>query len=448
MADIVKSELAFFGAQKAVKSDYHEMFSWPIITEEHEQAVLEVLRAGNMSGIDITKKFEQEYAKYAGTKYALACNNGTAALHSAMHALGVGAGDEIIGPVTTYWASLLPAYSLGASIVFADVDPDTLCIDPKDIENRITPRSKLIVVVHIGGMPADMDSIMAIAKKHNLKVLEDCSHAHGTLYKGKIVGSMGDAAGLSMMSGKSFAIGEGGMLLTNEKRVYEKAILFGHYARHEEIESEDLIKYAKLPWGGYKYRMHQLSSAMGLVQLNYYPQQMAEIDKAMNYLCDKLEDVPGVRSLRACEEEGSTRGGWYAPYIRYAPQELGGLSVNTYVKALQAEGVRSSAGSGKILHTHPLFSEVDVYGHGRPTQIANLPDGVKQPVGNYPGAEELSRTSLMVPWFKHYLPEIIDEYVSAFKKVADNYKELLDIDDGNEEDLGSYSTFWASTAHL
>ena len=179
---------------------------------------IDVLRAGNMSDWDLTQQFEREWAAYQGTHYALAHCNGTAALLAAMWAVGLGRGDEMIAPSLTYWASATQVMSLGATPVFADIDPVTLCIDPNDIEHRITPRTKAIMVVHYCGHPADMDPIVAIARQHNLKVIEDVSHAHGSLYKGRMCGSLGDVSAMSMMARKSFAIGEAGMLCTERPR--------------------------------------------------------------------------------------------------------------------------------------------------------------------------------------------------------------------------------------
>src|SRR5688500_16659209 len=180
--------LAIHGGPKAVTSDPGELFRWPIITEEDEQAVLAVLRAGAMSETDVTRAFEAEFAAWHGTRFALAHNTGTAALHAAMFACGVGHGSEIICPSLTYWASALPAFSLGATIRFAEVDPNTLTIDPSDIEHRITEQTRAIVAVHYCGYPCDMDAIMAIAERHGVKVIEDVSHAHGGRYKGRLVG--------------------------------------------------------------------------------------------------------------------------------------------------------------------------------------------------------------------------------------------------------------------
>ncbi|MGQ9555137.1 MAG: DegT/DnrJ/EryC1/StrS family aminotransferase [Anaerolineae bacterium] len=434
------SQLALLGGSKAVKSDPGNMFDWPIITPEIEAAVLEVLRAGRMSGLDVTLKLEEEYAAWHGMKYALAHNTGTAALHGAMFGLGIGRGDEVICPSITYWASCLPVYSLGGTVVFADIDPDTLCIDPNDIEHRISERTKAIIVVHYEGYPGDMDPILGIARRHKIAVIEDCSHAHGALYKGRLVGTMGDVSGFSMMSGKSFATGEGGIMLTNDRRIYERAMIFGHYERANDITLEELAAGAGLPWGGYKYRMHQLTSAVAREQIKKYPQEMAEIDKAMNYFCDLLEGVPGIKNHRPPKGSGSTMGGWYAASALYRPEELGGLSVYRFCQAVNAEGAPCSPGCNKALHLHPLFNTIDVYNQGRPTRIANLPQGVdiRQPKGSLPVSEGIQERVMSIPWFKHYRPAIIEEYANAFRKVAENYKELLPGDPGNPPGSGSW----------
>jgi dTDP-4-amino-4,6-dideoxygalactose transaminase len=424
------------------------MFTWPIVTKEMEDAVLEVLRAGRMSDIDVTQKFEEEFARWHGIKYALAHNNGTSAIHSAMFGLGIGHGDEVICPSVTYWASCLPVYSLGGTVMFADVDPDTLCIDPDDIERRITARTKAIIPVHYTGMPADMDPIMEIARRRRLKVLEDVSHAHGALYKGKLVGTIGDVACFSIMSGKSFAAGEGGMMITNDRRVYERAIIFGHYERHPSaVQFDDLKSGAGLPWGGYKYRMHQLTSAVGVIQLNKYNHEMEEIDKSMNYFWDKLEGTPGIRAHRPPKGSGTTKGGWYAPLGLYKSRELEGLSIDRFCEAVRAEGAHSSPGCNPPLHLHPVFNTIDIYGQGKPTRIANLPPGVdiRQPPGSLPASERVVREVFSIPWFKHYHPNIIDEYAAAFRKVSEHFKDLLPGDVKKDDESGKS---WGLTARL
>ncbi len=433
------SKLAIFGGEPAVKNRSDDIFRRNI-TKEMEDAVLKVLHEWKMSSTDITKEFEKEFAQWHNMKFGLGCNTGTAAIHCAMYGAGVGAGDEIICQSTTYWASCLQAFSLGATVVFADIDPETLCINPDDIEHRITTRTKAIIVVHYAGYPADMDRILPIARKHNIKVIEDVSHAHGALYKGKMVGTFGDVSAFSLMSGKAFAIGEAGIMLTNDRDIYERAILFGHYERHSEIENPELKKFAGLPWGGYKYRMHQMSSALGLVQIKQFQKDMVEIDRAMNYFWDLLEGYPGIRAHRPPKNSGCTKGGWYASLGRYIKEELGGLSITKFCEALRAEGVGwAQPGCNKALHMHPLFQSVDVYREGLPTRIAHSNRDVREKTGSLPNSEALQKKVFAVPWFKHFYPDRIKEYADAFKKVIENYKEqLLPEDKGDPEELGGW----------
>lgn len=441
------AELALLGGPKAVGQADKAMFHWPIITEEDEMAAVQVLRDGSMSGTNITKQFEREFADWLGMRYALGFNNGTNSLLGAFYGCGIGAGDEVICPSITYWASALPVYSLGATVVFADIDPVTLCLDPNDIEHRITGKTRAIVVVHYFGHPADMDPIMKIAKRHNLKVIEDVSHAQGGAYKGRLVGTIGDVGAMSLMAGKSFAIGEGGVFVTNHIEIYERAIAFGHYERYnDEMHTPYLRPHAGLPLGGHKFRMHQVSSAVGRVQLKYYEKRIAEIDKAMHYFWDQLEGVPGLRPHRPEKGSGSTMGGWYAPHGHYVPEELGGLSVTRFCEALRAEGVWAGPGCNLPLHFHSLLQDADVYGHGRPTIIANASRDLRQPKGSLPISEGIATRVYSIPWFKHFRPEIIDRYVEAFRKAALQYKALLPGDEGNPQQLGSWNMY--RSAHL
>jgi dTDP-4-amino-4,6-dideoxygalactose transaminase len=360
-----------------------------------------------------------------------------------MYACKIGIGDEIICPSVTYWASVTSVYSLGGTVVFADIDPVTLCLDPDDIEHRITDRTKAIMVVHYCGYPADMDRIMEIARKHNLKVIEDVSHAQGGLYKGRKLGTIGDVAAMSLMSGKSLAIGEAGILVTDDLEIFERARAFGHYERFESnIETGYLKPYMGLPLGGYKYRMHQMSSAMGRVQLKYYDQRCEEIRKSMNYFWDLLEGVPGIRAHRPPKDSGSNMAGWYAAHGLYKPEELGGLSITRFVEAVRAEGEDNIyPGCNAALHTHSLFKDCDVYGHGKPTRIANAASDVRRFDNDLPVSEKIAAVVFGIPWFKHYRPELIEQYANAYRKVCENYEELLPDDKGNPPSLGLWHFF-------
>ena len=420
----VTEKPALLGGPKAVTRDPGDMFDWPIVTEEDEQAVLEVLRRRAMSFVDVTQQFEKEFAEWIGAAHALGACNGTAALQTAMWAVGVREKDEVICPAMTYWASGLPALTLGAAPVWADIDPETLCLDAASAAERITDRTKAIVVVHYAGYPADMDPILDLAAKHDLKVIEDVSHAHGGIYKGRKLGTIGDVGAMSCMSGKAFAIGEAGMLVTNDRGVYERALLWGHYARHDELTDPELKELSGLPFGAVKHRMHQVSSAMGRVQLRHYAERNAEILKAMHYFWDALEGTPGVRAHRPAKDSGSEMGGWYAAEGLYRSEELGGLPCDRFVEALVAEGAPCVVGANPPLHLFEGIHVAEIYADGQPTFLANATRDVRAPAGSLPVTESIKQIAFRVPWFKHHRPEIIDEYVLAVKKVAAHAGDL------------------------
>ncbi len=435
------SELALFGGQKAVTLPADDMFKWPIITKEDEEAALEVLRRGGMSGTDVTKAFEQDYCNWIGSKYALGHSSGTASLLAAMYGVGLGVGDEMITASVTYWATAIQCVDLGATPVFVDIDPKTMCIDPSKIEAAISPRTKAIMVVHAYSCVADMDPIMEIARKHNLKVIEDVSHAHGALYKGRKVGTIGDVGAMSLMSGKSLAIGEAGILVTDDLEIYERAVCLGHYERMGTLSWEGapyFKPFSGLPLGGYKFRMHQLSSAVGRVQLAHYDERCEEIDKAMLYFWDCLKDVPCVAPQMSDRSVGSTNGGWYASLGVYKPEAVEGLSLTQFRKACNAEGVGLSAGANAPLHTHNLMQTCDIYGHGKPTRVANATRDVRELDKFLPVSEMIATVRFGAPWFKHFRPEVIEQYAEGIRKVYKNYKELLATDPGNPEVMGVF----------
>jgi perosamine synthetase len=437
------SQLALLGGARAVTSAPGDAFTWPLVTAEDEKAVLDVLHRGAMSDTDVTRQFEKEFAAWQGRAFALGFSSGTASLQAAMYACGVGVGAEIITQSLTYWATCLQAFSLGATMVFADIHPQTLTIDPADIEHRITKHTKAIMVVHYLGHPADMDAITAIAKRHGLKVIEDVSHAHGGLYKGRKVGTFGDVAAMSLMTGKSLPCGEGGVLVTDDRHLYERALCLGHYEKFDaSIQSSELRPWIGLPMGGYKYRMHQMSSAVGRVQLSHYDERMAEIDSSMNLFWDSLDGVPGIRAHRPAKGSGSTMGGWYAAHGHYLPEELGGLSVSRFCEALRAEGVpEASPGANLPLHLHPLLNDADVYGHGTPTRIAHADRDLRQPPGSLPVTEAASARLIGIPWFKKLRPALIAEYAAAYRKVSAAFRDLLPGDAGNPASVGGWHFF-------
>ncbi|MFC1452880.1 DegT/DnrJ/EryC1/StrS family aminotransferase [Verrucomicrobiota bacterium] len=432
----ISDKLALLGGPKAVPEIPNDVFRWPIVTAEDEEAVLEVLRRGAMSGNDVSRQFEKEFAGWLGMDYALTYPSGTEALRAAMWAVGLGAGDEMICPGMTYWASCTQALGLGAAVNFADIDPDTLCIDPSDIEHRIGPNTRAIMAVHYSGYPCEMNEIMEIAGRHDLKVIEDVSHAHGALYRGRKVGTFGDVAAMSVMSGKSLAIGEGGMLATDDRRVYERCIAYGFYERtgvashynepDKQVQDPELSRYAGVALGGYKHRLNQTAAAMGRVQLKHYDERMAEIQRGMNRFWDLLADVPGIKAHRPPRDSGSTMGGWYNARGLLRSEKLGGLSCARFCEAVRAEGVGCChPGANRPLHNHPVFHDADLFHMGKPTMVSFGQRDVRQGDGTLPVSESIAEIAFGIPWFKKDAPEVIESCAAAYRKVALQYESLL-----------------------
>lgn len=426
------SQLALLGGKPALAEAYPELFAWPIVTPAMESAVLDVLRQGTMSGTALTKEFERGYAEWMGVDYALASVNGTASILEALWALGIGAGDEVICPSATYWASALPVFSLGAKVVFADIEPDTLCLDPASVEAHITPRTRAVVVVHHVAHPADMDPLMEVARRHKLKVLEDVSHAQGGLYKGRYLGTFGDVGVCSLMTGKSFAIGEGGIFYTRDREIYERGLLWGHYERLGEIKALKLPEeVGALPWGGVKGRLNQMASAIGLVQLQKYPAEMAEIEEANYYFSQAITRLPGL-GMHYPRWEKSNKAGWYGARLFYHGDELGGLSAKRFAEALSAEGVGASAGGNRPLHQCGLLQSTDVYHSGQPTNLTAF-NGESLPV-----TEAYNNRVIHIRPFKRFRREIIDLHIAAVAKVVEQHRELL-AGDSREAASGAFS---------
>ena len=430
-------QLALLGGEALIKDKAPDtLFKWPILTDEDRVAAMDIIENNRFSGIDITLKFQEEFAAWQGRKYALAFTNGTMSLSAAMFAVGLSAGDEIICPTKTYWASVSQAQCFGATVVFCNIN-EMLSLDPDDLERCITPKTKAIVVVHYVGYPCDMDRIMEIANRHGIAVIEDCSHAHGSLYKGRKVGTFGKVAAMSMMSGKSFAAGEMGMLVTDDVEAYERAIAYGHYERNnaDYITETDYLKdFFHIPLGGVKGRVNQLCSALGRGQLRYYDERTKEIRRAMNYFFDLLEDIPAFKPVRVDESTGSTMGGFYYPLCTYKPELLGGLSAKRFAEAVRAEfggAFNCWEGGNYCLHTHSYFKSYDLFGLGKPTRIAFNDRDIGEDDKLLAPSEEISCFS--VPWFKHFDKEWIEKYAEVFRKVAENYRELLDGDDDKEQ---------------
>lgn len=413
---------ALLGGTKTVTIDYQTAGNLPLVSEKSKKAVMELLDKGQISASPLVQAFEKKFADYTGSKYSLCTNNGTASLHSALFAVGVGPGDEVIVPTYTFWATAVPIIAGHGIPVFCDVDPDSYCLDPVAIEKKITKNTKAIMVVHVWGNPADMESIMYIAKKYDLKVIEDCSHAHGAMWKDKKIGSIGDVGCFSLQGSKPLPAGEGGILVTDNRTYYERAVAFGHYDRVSSFPSDSLYSKYYLTGLGYKYRAHPLGIAIADCELD-------ELDKRSdirNSNALKLEE--GIAHLPFITPQkiyDGTKRQYSYHYMTYDSARFAGLSLHTFLKALRAEGVIcGECGYGR-LHQSPLFIEAQPYGRGCPSKcpsVAENPDRNK----HVDISERLAETTFMAaPRFEKNCDELIAQYINAYEKTADNLDKLL-----------------------
>lgn len=263
--------------------------SEPTITEKEVEYVLKAVKSGWVSSLgEFITKFEEEFAKYVGTKYALTTSNGTTALHLALVSLGIKEGDEVIVPDLTFIATANAVAYTGAKPVFADIDPETWCIDPEDIKKKITSKTKAIIPVHLYGHPADMDPILEIAKEYGLYVIEDCAEAHGAEYKGKKVGSLGICGAFSFYGNKIITTGEGGMITTNDEALYERA----KFLRDHAMSKEKRYWHTEV---GYNYRMTNIQAALGLAQLERIDEIIRKKRQIFEWYREYLKDIAGIK---------------------------------------------------------------------------------------------------------------------------------------------------------
>ncbi|KZX13689.1 DegT/DnrJ/EryC1/StrS family aminotransferase [Methanobrevibacter filiformis] len=257
----------------------------PLIGDEEIKEVVDVLKSGFIAQGPKVKEFEEEFAKYIGTKYAIATSSGTTALHTALLAIGVTSGDEIITTPFSFAATGNSILFTGARPVFVDIDPKTFNIDPEKIEDAITDNTKAIMPVQLYGQSVDMDPIMEIAKDHNLKVVEDAAQAHGALYKEKKVGNLGDIACFSFYPTKNMTTSEGGIITTNNKELADIAQSIRAHGESKRYEHYIL---------GYNFRMTDISAAIGIAQLNKLDTFNNKRIANAEFLNNNLKDIDGI----------------------------------------------------------------------------------------------------------------------------------------------------------
>jgi dTDP-4-amino-4,6-dideoxygalactose transaminase len=321
--------------------------TWPISDEREEQAVLEVLRSGKWWYGEKVQAFEAAFAAFQDAAYGVSCTSGTAALKLGLLAAGVGAGDEVIVPPYTFVATAAAPLLVNAVPVFADVELDTANLDPAAVEAAITPRTKAIMPVHFAGLPADMDALTALARRHNLALIEDACHAWGTKWNGKGAGALGDCGAFSFQMSKNMTAGEGGLLLTDREDLADRARSYSNFGR---MAGQAFYEHYLL---GDNMRLTEMQAALLLVQLSRLEAQTALRHERASLLTEELASVPGLALTR--DDNRARPRSWHLYMFRFQPEQWGGLTRDRFLEAMRAEGIPVSAGYPLPLYKNPMF---------------------------------------------------------------------------------------------
>lgn len=356
----MKQTLAIDNGPKTVE----KKFPWPIFDGSDVDVVAEITRSGqwgNPNCDGLVKKFEEEFAAGCGSKYAVTCVNGSVALRIALIACGVRPGDEVIVPPYTFIATASIVLEANCVPVFVDIDPDTYNLSPAEIERAITKRTKAIIPVHFAGQACEMDEIMAIAKKHGLRVIEDAAHAHGAAYKNRKLGSIGDAGCFSFQSSKNVTSGEGGIVVTDDEGLYHKINSLRNVGR---VQGGQWYEHHFL---GCNYRITQLQAVLLSSQLKRLEEQTLTRHENGTYLNSLLQDIEGIQPL--ARNKGETIHCYHIYIFKYDKQYFSGLPKQKFAEMLAAEGVPSFMGYPQPLYKQPLFQEKNFMCYAIPDEV-------------------------------------------------------------------------------
>jgi perosamine synthetase len=420
---------AIAGSAPTIEAGAHAR--WPEIRQEDRDAVLRVLDSGVVCGAhspEITA-LQREWAEYLGVEYCIALNTGTAALHCACAAVGIGPGDEVIVPAFTFIATAMAVVHQGGTPVFVDVDPRSYNLDPGRIEERITERTRAIMPVHLHGLPADMDEINAIASRHGLAVIEDAAQAHGATYHGRKTGTLADCAGFSLNATKNFPGGEGGFFVTNDPaqmRAARRLSIFG-----EDVGETGPGEFRRY-WShgiGWNYRSQELACAFARAQLPRLDEYNAIAQANAALLSEGLGRLPGILPPRVPDDRTSV---WHKYRLRFDPAALGWSGPaaelrDRLVQALRAEGVGAALWQVVPLPAYPAFRR-----ELRPWLSADADEQLRpwDPV-EYPASVQLLDQSLILGSEAHPLfiqdADLMPRYVEAFEKVLSNLDAIAEL---------------------
>lgn len=429
----MSDQLAVCGGERTVPERFIK--PWPHVTDEDRKAVLEVLDTeGSTSGTwppnpqrVQSEGLAKEWAEYMGAKYCIPVNSGTAALHMCVAGLGIEPGDEVIVPAFTFYASAAAVLHHNAIPVFVDIDPETYCIDPALIEGAITEHTRAVMPVHIHGMPADMDPILEIARKHGLGVIEDVAQAHGAKYKGRLCGSMGDASGYSTQASKTLSSGcQGGLFTTNDEEVYARADMLQYFGERLIPGQERKDQEYNAHGLSYMYRGDMFAQAFVRSQLKRLDENNALRVRNCEFLTEHLAAIPGVETPCVPEDRESV---FYNYVVGFDPAALG-LDTpvaefrDTVMKALNAEGVPAGLWQRKTVPGQDVFQNPIGYGKGCPWKCHGRT--IDYTPEQYPKANAFLDSHCYV--YDVNPPndlELMELYVEAFKKVMTGVDQLV-----------------------
>ncbi len=428
----MSEKLAIHGGAPTVPPGLHQ--AWPRITTEDKAAVQAVLDRGAVGGAEAPEAvgLQEEFAAYVGARHCLATNSGTAALHLALLALGIGPGDEVITSAFSFSASGLAILHALAVPVFADIRPDTYTLDPRHVERLIGPRTRAIVPVHIHGLPADLDEIFAIAERHGLVVIEDACQAHGATYQGKRVGPLGRMGAFSLNYTKSLPGGEGGLLVTDDAELARRANMYRIFGeRTDEKLDDELFRPYHSYVIGWNYRTQELPAAFARSQLHRLDENNARAAANAARLSAGLRDLLGVHPSAVPADRTHV----FQKYrVRLHPQEMG-LDVDPVtlrdrmLMALRAEGVEAVLWHTTPLPAYPVFQQHVGYGGEFPWSVPPAGRRVAYEPQDYTEASRLLECSLLLGSERYPLcgqdGAVMEHYVAAVQKVYAAREALL-----------------------
>lgn len=420
------SPLAIKGGQPVVApGDINEQ--WPLVSEDDIAAVTATLRSGKLTWVnnETVPALERAWADYVGSRYCIAFNSGTSALHGAVAAAGVEPGDEVVVPALTFMASAAAIVHHQGLPVFVDVDPRTYNLDPALLAERITERTRAVMVVHLSGLPAAMDEILAITRPRGIKVIEDLSQAAGATYKGRKVGSIGDVGACSIMAGKNLpTAGEGGLLTTDQAELRNRADQLKMFGDRVSDSGEREFNVNTMSWN---YRFSSVLAAFTLSQLTRLDEHTSRVQEGARYLAQGMSEIPGL--LPPLVPEGSTHV-YHHFRFRVDPQAAGiDLPVGRFRKALQdfmtAEGVALKPYQNRPVAGQWLFQEQ----RGCPWSCGHASREIRYDIQDYPQTLDVIRSSLLIGnrlcMASFFERRNLDLYLEAFHKVFRHRDELV-----------------------